>query len=165
MSKLGTSTNEIKAPLENGSYVAKIERIEEIKDSKFGPAFPFIFLAERMMGEDGWEDLDEPTELRKFISAPKGKIAPNTALYQVASAALKRDLEEGEELDTVDLEGKKVVISVEKAKKGDAWFSNIKTFAPFKTKKEPVTAGAGGSSTPTAEPTKPKSSRPAPDLD
>ena len=163
MATLAKATNKVDAPLESGTYAAKIKEIKEMKDSKFGPACPFVFEVDKEMTPDGLEDLDDTVELVKLVSIDD-KVGPKSTLYKVATAALGRELEEGEGIDTDDLEGKRLMLTVEKVKKDNNTYSNITNFAPFGRKKksaEPVAAAATGAS----EPARKAAPRQAPDVD
>jgi hypothetical protein len=90
----------------------------------------------------------------------EGRFGPGSKLFKIASAALGRELEEGEGIDTEDLVGKRYVLTVERTKKGDNSYSNIKSYSPWKRNK--ASAGKEAAEAPAAA--RP-STRKAPDLD
>lgn len=150
MALLGNTTLKVEAPLESGTYSGKIEQVKEVTETKFGKAIPFIFVIDKEMVDGEWDDLDEEVELQRMASTG-GKIGPKSILYQIASAAVGRNLEEGEPIDSDDLLDKRLVLTIEKSQKGDNSYSNIKSFSPWKRK---AAAAEGG-----------KEKRKAPELD
>jgi hypothetical protein len=159
MASLATITTKVEAKLETGPYSGKLVEIRPDKDGKFGKFWPFIFEIDKMQDEGEWVDLDEEVELMDQVTA-EGRFGPGSKLFKIASAAKGRELEEGEEIDTEDLIGKRYILMVEKTKKGDNSYSNIKSYAPWKrnksgTGKETAEAPSGTRST----------TRKAPDLD
>jgi hypothetical protein len=160
MAVLATATLKVEAKLETGTYSAKLVEIKEEKEGKFGKYWPFIFEVDRMNDGGEWEDLDEAVELQDQVTST-GRFGPGSKLFKIASAAAGRELEENEPIDTDDLMGKRFVITVEKTKKDDKSYSNIKSYSPWKrakkeTQAEPATSG---------EAPKAKATRQAPNLD
>lgn len=164
MSSLATITIKVEAKLETGSYSGKLVEIKEMKDGKFGKYWPFIFEIDKFQDEGDWVDMDEEVELMDQVTA-EGRFGPGSKLFKIASAAQGRELEEGEEIDTEDLVAKRYILTVEKTKKGDNTYSNIKSYSPWKRSKSgSATAGKETADAATGSTTRP-SNRKAPDLD
>jgi hypothetical protein len=159
MPALATVTTKTEAPLNTGTYSGKLVEIKEPKDGKFGKYWPFIFEIDKMQDDGEWTDLDEEVELMDQVTA-EGRFGPNSKLFKIAAAATGRELEEGEGIDTEDLVNKRYILMVEKTKKGENSYSNIKSYAPWKRNK------TAASSQPNSDNSASTSSkRKAPDLD
>jgi hypothetical protein len=65
----------------------------------------------------------------------KAGLALVASFSRLPAAAKGREPEEGEEIDTEDLVGKRYILMVERTKKGDNSYSNIKSYAPWKRSK------------------------------
>jgi hypothetical protein len=130
MPVLGTTTNQELAKVAKGSYRAMIAGFSEVKKGDYGPATQVTYALDRVMTSEGWEDMDAVVELAEWVSVG-GIQGPSSKLHKLASAAFKRPLEEGEEIDTDDLENKYIIVTVDEEKKGDKMYSRIKGHLPW----------------------------------
>jgi hypothetical protein len=161
MTTLATITTKVEAKLETGSYSGKLVEIKETKEGKFGKYWPFIFEIDKMQDDGEWADLDEEVELMDQVTA-EGRFGPGSKLFKIGSAAKGRELEEDESIDTEDLINKRYILTIEKTKKGENTYSNIKSYAPWKRSKTgPGSGPAQDAPNSSSRPT----SRKAPDLD
>jgi len=115
-----------------GAYPGVIEKIELESGGKYGDQFAWYFVV------DHKETEDEPFgNLRQKAWSPTYG-TPKNKFTRWSSAALGRDIEAGEEIDTEDLVGKRVMIELTVDEKDGETRNNVHDVKPIKKPKTPI---------------------------
>lgn len=97
MGKLGSAT--LEAPMiEKGTYIFDLTEVSDEQSGDYGPYIILTYEGQKIMGDESWEDLNPKPKHREFFSVGK-KIAKGSKEYNIATAHMGREPEEGEEID------------------------------------------------------------------